>query len=116
MWMCRNILPEYLMYAILPEANGGGFWACNNSANPHDWRPFVPCMFASENFQEIRPLPNTVATILGQDMTSGYLYGINNNGLGYVYSRNGGHNWISIPENVYIRAFNLPDFRMATLI
>ncbi|XP_069142179.1 uncharacterized protein [Argopecten irradians] len=60
-------------------------------------------------------LPTTVATILGQEMTSMDLYGVNNNGLGYVFSRNGGHDWLSIPSSVYIRVSTRPDFRMATL-
>ncbi|XP_033745326.1 uncharacterized protein LOC117330883 [Pecten maximus] len=114
MWMCFDILPEYFLYSYLAEENGGGFWACNNTGNPHDWRPFVSCVFFGENSQELKPLPSTVATILGQDMTSENLYGVSNNGLGYVYSRNGGNDWISIPSSVYIRASNLPDFRMAT--
>lgn len=60
-------------------------------------------------------LPPLVSTILGVDTKTNYLYGVGNNGKGYVQSEDEGQTWSSIPLNVFDKAQRSSSFKKALL-
>lgn len=60
-------------------------------------------------------LPPLVSTILGVDTKTNYLYGVGNNGKGYVQSEDEGQTWASIPPNVFDNAQRSSSFKKALL-
>ncbi|XP_062598399.1 uncharacterized protein LOC134259809 [Saccostrea cucullata] len=51
--------------------------------------------------KEPQVLSPLVSAVLGIDKETGFLYGISNNGKGYVLSEDEGTTWMSIPPNVF---------------
>lgn len=63
----------------------------------------------------LQDLPPLVSTILGVDTKTNYLYGIGNNGKGYVQSEDEGQSWTSIPPNLFDKAQRSSSFQKALL-
>jgi hypothetical protein len=56
-----------------------------------------------------------VSLVLGLDFDNNLLYGISNNGPGYVISSDVGDNWYSIPDSIYFRGIKSDTFLNATI-
>uniref|UniRef100_A0A0B7C2I7 Sortilin N-terminal domain-containing protein n=1 Tax=Arion vulgaris TaxID=1028688 RepID=A0A0B7C2I7_9EUPU len=63
-------------------------------------------------FLELSP---RVAVVTGINSATGFLYGISNNGLAYVISKDGGTTWTSITDDIYTNVVADPLFIQATV-
>ncbi|XP_061187059.1 uncharacterized protein LOC133195218 [Saccostrea echinata] len=60
-----------------------------------------PCKNPCVCTNEIKFLSPVVSAVLSLDKETGFLYGISNNGKGYVMSEDDGMTWMSIPTNIF---------------
>ncbi|ESP04568.1 hypothetical protein LOTGIDRAFT_170663 [Lottia gigantea] len=98
--LCQPRLPEFTRISELVEDNGSRI-VCDAFFKYRPIRKEASCYRMFDDNRKNQAFPATVATILGVDYVTGYLYGISNNGLAYVRSHDKGASWVTIEPTFY---------------
>ncbi|XP_071175837.1 uncharacterized protein [Mytilus edulis] len=110
---CAETIKGYYQLSTLQDMNGTTYH-CDDRTKLRPPRVFASCMarFSSGTEKVLSPL---VSVLLGLDYDNTILYGLSNNGQGYVFSSDLGTSWMSCSRAVYISALYNENFLNATL-
>lgn len=112
--VCYSEIPGYRRPSTL--SYGGTAISCGEIEPLQSYLKYraISCQITQKG-KRAMDLPPLVSTILGVDTKSNYLYGVGNNGKGYVQSEDEGQTWASIPQNVFDNAQRSSSFKKALL-